>query len=207
MDSHDDLRGAEANPGSAVATQIAALQLQVAELTQRLQSAVKIEVVSDADKQSVKNALEGLDGGDLFNEAVAVQYSQAKMQQQQTQREVLQLKRQVQENAEVWETAQLEYVPFNFSGVPEIERKYIRLLARELGHVDWSTKSVKAWVTQLTRLFNESFVVSRVGRLAVVFNGCSKSTQERLLAAGFGTLKKRMTLSPWSRRWEPYITL
>ena len=62
MDSHDDLRGAEANPGGAVATQIAALQLQVAELTQRLQSAVKIKVVSDADKQSVKNALEGLDG-------------------------------------------------------------------------------------------------------------------------------------------------
>ena len=101
MDSHDDHRGAEANPGGAVATQIAALQLQVAELTQRLQSAVKIEVVSDADKQSVKNALEGLDGGDLFNEAVAVQYSQAKMQQQQTKREVLQLKRQVQDNAEV----------------------------------------------------------------------------------------------------------
>ena len=60
--SNDNLRGAEANPGGAVATKIAALQLQVAELTQRLQSAVKIEVVSDADKQSVKNALEGLDG-------------------------------------------------------------------------------------------------------------------------------------------------
>ena len=80
MESHDDLRGAEASPGGAVAAQIAALQLQVAELTQRLQLAVKTEVVSDADKQSVKTALEGLDGGDLFNEAVAVQYSQAKMQ-------------------------------------------------------------------------------------------------------------------------------
>ena len=33
MDSHDDLRGVEANPGGAVADQIAALQLQVAELT------------------------------------------------------------------------------------------------------------------------------------------------------------------------------
>ena len=95
MDSNDDLRGAEANPGGAMATQIAALQLQVAELTQRLQSGVKMEVVSDADKQSVKNALEGLDGGDLFNEAVAVQYSQAKLQQQQMQREVLQLKRRL----------------------------------------------------------------------------------------------------------------
>ena len=207
MDSHDDLRGAEANPGGAVATQIAALQLQVAELTQRLQSAVKIEVVSEADKQSVKDALGNLDGGEIFNEAVAEQYSQAKMQQQQTQREVLQLKRQMQDNVELWETLQLEYVPFNFGGVPEIERKYIRLLARDLGQVDWSTKSVKAWVTQLTRLFNESFVVSRVGRLAVVFKGCSKSTQDRLLAAGFGTaLKRHTTLSHWSRRWEPHTT-
>ena len=102
MDSNDDLRGAEANTGGAMANQIAVLQLQVAELTQMLQSGVKMEVVSDADKQSVKNALEGLDGGDLFNEAVAVQYSQAKLQQQQTQREVLQLKRQVQDKPEVW---------------------------------------------------------------------------------------------------------
>ena len=163
MDSNDDLRGAEANPGGAMANQIAALQLQVAELTQMLQSGVKMEAVSGADRQSVKDALESLDGGDLFNEAVAVQYSQAKMQQQQTQREVLQLKRQVQDNAEVWETAQVEYVPFNFGSVPENERKYIRLLAKELGEVDWSTRSVKAWVTQLTRQFNESFMVSRVG--------------------------------------------
>ena len=65
--------------------------------------------------------------------------------------------------------------------------KYIHLLAKELGEVDWSTRSVKAWVTQLNRMFNVNFVVSRFGRLAVVFNACSKSTQERLLAADFGT--------------------
>ena len=99
----------------------------------------------------MKDALGNLYGGEIFNEVVAVQYSQAKMQQQQTQREVLQLKRQVQDNAEVWETAHVEYVPFNFGSVPENERKYIRLLAKELGEVDWSTRSVKAWVTKLGR--------------------------------------------------------
>ena len=36
-------------------------------------------------------------------------------------------------------------------------------------------------------MFNENFVVSWFGRLAVVFNACSKSTQERLLAADLGT--------------------
>ena len=104
MDSNDDLRGAKANPGGAMADQIAALQLQVAQLTQMLQSGVKMEAVSGVDRQSVKDALGNLYGGEIFNEVVAVQYSQAKMQQQQTQREVLQLKRQVQDNAEVWET-------------------------------------------------------------------------------------------------------
>ena len=75
MDSNDDLRGAEANPGCAMADQIAALQLQVAQLTQMLQSGVKMEAVSGVERQSVKVALGNLDGGELFNEAVAVQYS------------------------------------------------------------------------------------------------------------------------------------
>ena len=95
-----------------------------------------MEAVSGADRQSVKDALENLDGREIFNEAVALQYSQAKQQQQQMQREVLQLKKQVQDNAEVWETANVKYVPFNFGSVPENERKYIRLLAKELGEVD-----------------------------------------------------------------------
>ena len=78
------------------------------------------------------------------------------------------------------------YEPFDFSKVPENERKFIRLLAKDLGEVDWSTRSVKNWVNKFDRIFNESFVVSRYGRLEVVFNACSKSTQECLLAANFG---------------------
>ena len=92
MDAVDALRGADANPGGAVADQIADLQLQVAQLTQMLWSGVKMETVSGADRQSVKDALEGLDGGDIFNEAVAVQNQQAKQQQLAVQREVQQLR-------------------------------------------------------------------------------------------------------------------
>ena len=53
--------------------------------------------------------------------------------------------------------------------------------------MDWSTRSVKTWITKLEKMFNKNFIVSRFGRLAVVFNPCSKSTQEPLLAAEFGT--------------------
>ena len=42
MDAGDALRGADANPGRAVAD----LRLQVAQLTQMLQSGVKMETVS-----------------------------------------------------------------------------------------------------------------------------------------------------------------
>ena len=70
-----------------MADQIADLQLQVAQLTQILWSWVKMETVSGLDRQSVKDALEGLDGGEIFNEAVAVQYQQAKQQQLAVQRE------------------------------------------------------------------------------------------------------------------------
>ena len=100
MDAVDALRGADVNPGGAMADQLAALQLQVAQLTQMLQSGVKMETVSGADRQSVKDALENLDGGEIFNEAVAVQYIQAKQQQFASQREVQQLKNAVHDNAE-----------------------------------------------------------------------------------------------------------
>ena len=111
-------------PGSAVADQIAALQLQVAQLTQVLQSGVKMEAVSGADRQSVKDALENLDGGEIFNEAVAIQYSQAKQQKLAATREVQMLRNAVQDNAEAWETATVEYVPFKFGSVPENERNH-----------------------------------------------------------------------------------
>ena len=151
-----------------------------------VQTGVKLETVSVEERQSVKDALSGLDGGEVFNEAVAAQYQQAKQQQLAVRLEVQQLQDAVLDNVETWETTSTVYKPFNFSKVPENERKFIRLLAKDLGEVDWSIRSVKNWVNRFDRLFNESFIVSRYGRLAVVFNACSKSTQERLLAANFG---------------------
>ena len=92
----------------------------------------------------------------------------------------------VLENVETWETASVLYTLFNFSMVPGEERKFIRLLAKDLTEVDWSTQSVKSWVTKLQRLYNENFIVNRSGQILVVFNTYSKSTQERLLASNFG---------------------
>ena len=57
-----------------------------------VQTVVKLETVSLAERQSVKDALSGLDGGEVFNEAVAAQYQQAKQQQLAVRLEVQQLK-------------------------------------------------------------------------------------------------------------------
>ena len=81
MDDVAALRGADANPARAVVDGMANLELQLAQLTKMVQSGVKRETVSVADRQSVKDALGGLDGGEIFNEAVAVQYQQGKQQQ------------------------------------------------------------------------------------------------------------------------------
>ena len=131
-------------------------------MTQIVQTGVKLETVGVEERQSVKDALSSLDGGDVFNEAVAAQYQQAKQQQLAVRLEVQQLHDTVLENVETWETASVLYELFR--KVPSEERKFICLLAKELGEVDWSTRSVKNWVTKLERLFNKNFVVSRWGR-------------------------------------------
>ena len=53
----------------------------------------------------MKDALSSLDGGNVFNEAVAAQYQQAKQQQLAVRLEVQHLHYAVLENIENWETA------------------------------------------------------------------------------------------------------
>ena len=61
-------------PVMAVADCIQGLEHQLAQLTQMAQTGVILETVGIEERQSVKNALIGLNGGDIFNEAVAAQY-------------------------------------------------------------------------------------------------------------------------------------
>ena len=78
-------------PPIEVADRIADLELHLVQLTQMVQTGAKLETVGVEERQSVKDALSGLDGGDVFNEAVAAQYQQAKQQQLAVRLEVQQL--------------------------------------------------------------------------------------------------------------------
>ena len=113
------------NPAMEVADRVKDLELQLAQLTQMVQTGVKLEKVSVEERQSVKNALSALDGRDVFNEAIAAQYQQAKQQQLAVRLEVQQLQDGVLDNVEIWVTASMVYEPFNFGQVPSEERKFI----------------------------------------------------------------------------------
>ena len=60
-----------------VAERIQGLEHQLARLTQMVQTGVKLETVGIEERQLVKHVLIGLNGGHIFNEAVAAQYHQA----------------------------------------------------------------------------------------------------------------------------------
>ena len=92
---------------------------------------------------------------------------------------------------EVWETAAVSYTEFNLVSVPQDERKFVCLLAKDLGEIDWSNKSVKNWITTLQKMFNKNFVVSRTGRLAVLFNACSKSKIDCLRQTSVGKVQRK----------------
>ena len=88
-----------------VGARFQALEAQLAQLSHMIQTGVKQETVGAEDREFVRVALENLDGGVIFNKAVASQYMQAKQQQLAGKLEVLQLQHAVRENVEVWETA------------------------------------------------------------------------------------------------------
>ena len=154
-------------PIMAVDDRIKGLEHQMGSLTQMIQTCVKLETVDMEQRESVKAALGGLDGGPVFNEAVVAQYHQAKQQQIAEKIEVQQLQNHVWENVETSEMVSLMYLPFKFSQVSVEERNFVRLLAKDLTEVDWSPQSVKNWVTKLQRPYDENFIVSRTVGLKI----------------------------------------
>ena len=57
-----DVRGVVADPNAAVYARMEELQRQMEEMRLQLQSSVKLETVNEAEKQTIKSALEGIEG-------------------------------------------------------------------------------------------------------------------------------------------------
>jgi len=68
----------------------------------------------------------------------------------------------------------------------ESEAKIISRVVENIKQQDFSTQSLKHWFVHFSYVFDKFFISSRVGRIAVVYNSCSTSLKQRLLALDVG---------------------
>ena len=76
--------------------------------------------------------------------------------------------------------------PMPWNQLTESEAKVISRVVENIKQQDFSTRSIKHWSIHFSDLFDKFFISSRVGRIAVVYNSCSTSLKQRLLALDVG---------------------
>ena len=75
-----------------------------------------------------------------------------------------------------------EPVPMPWSQLSESESKIISRVVENLKTQDFATKSIRFWSIHFCDIFDKFFISSRIGRIAIVYNSCSASLKQRLLA-------------------------
>ena len=76
--------------------------------------------------------------------------------------------------------------PMPWDKFSETESKIISKIVENLKEQDFSTKSLKFWSAHYADVYDKFFVTSLVVRNTVVFNSCSLSLKQRLLALDVG---------------------
>ena len=76
--------------------------------------------------------------------------------------------------------------PMPWDKLTESEAKIISRVVENLKQQDFSIQSLKHWSIHFSDVFDKFFISSRVGRIAVVYNSCSTSLKQRLLALDVG---------------------
>ena len=68
----------------------------------------------------------------------------------------------------------------------EAETKSVAKALETVQQQDFSSKSLKHWTALFNDKFDRSFITSRVGKLALVYNSCSLSLKQRLISLDVG---------------------
>ena len=68
----------------------------------------------------------------------------------------------------------------------EAETKSVAKALETLQQQDFSSKSLKHWTALFNDKFDRSFITSRVGKLALVYNSCSLSLKQRFISLDVG---------------------
>ena len=82
-----------------------------------------------------------------------------------------------------------ELIPpvFPWSQIPESDIKLIAKQSSATTVLDFFQKSLKSWVQYFADINDRTFLTSALGQVALVFNSCSNSTKQRLLAMNLAT--------------------
>ena len=83
-----------------------------------------------------------------------------------------------------------EPVPMPWSQLTESEAKIISRVVENIKQQDFATKSIRHWSIHFADVFDKFFISSRIGRIAIVYNSCSASLKQRLLALDVGDKAK-----------------
>ena len=82
--------------------------------------------------------------------------------------------------------AQESSSPMPWNQLTEAETKSVAKALETLQQQDFSSKSLKHWTALFNDKFDRSFITSRVGKLALVYNSCSLSLKQRLISLDVG---------------------
>ena len=85
--------------------------------------------------------------------------------------------------------------PMPWNQLTESEAKIISRVVENIKQQDFATKSIKYWSIHFADLFDKFFVASRIGRIALVYNSCSTSLKQRLLALDVGNEARKDSYS------------
>ena len=113
----------------------------------------------------------------------------------QSNNRLLRNQSQVHETVETWETTNVMYMPFEFSQVPVEERKFVPLLAKDLteGGLEYSISEELGY--EIATPLQGGFHRQPQWTNCSVFNACSKSLQDRILASNFGVESSDVTFT------------
>ena len=80
--------------------------------------------------------------------------------------------------------------PMPWDQLTEAESKSVARALENLQQQDFSSKSLKHWTSLFNDKFDRSFIISRVGKIALVYNSCSLSLKQRLISLDVGKQAK-----------------
>ena len=89
--------------------------------------------------------------------------------------------------------AEKQAVQIPWSDLSESEMKITSQTLENLCEQDFSSKALKHWRSHIEGLLKKYFITSRLGKLALIYNSCSLSLKQRLLALDTGVEARKET--------------